>query len=180
VSDGTTFLRLIEIRTDGMRRPFSPERAEISMAGTFSRLLYHVVFSTKERVPFIDTKLRPELYPYMEGIIRHHGGWLLALDGMPDHVHVLFRLKPDLSISELVRHLKGGSSKWVHEQAGLSPEFAWQSGYAAFSVSESKEETVRSYIRKQESHHRRATFKEELIGLLRKHRIEFDPAYVFD
>ena len=104
----------------------------------------------------------------------------IETDGMPDHVHVFLRLKPDLAVSELVRHLKGGSSKWVHEQGSLSPEFAWQSGYAAFSVSESKEETVRSYIRKQESHHRRATFKEELIGLLRKHRIEFDPVYVFD
>jgi REP element-mobilizing transposase RayT len=150
------------------------------MAGTFSRLLYHVVFSTKSRARFIEPTLRTELYPYMEGIIRRQGGWLLSLGGMPDHVHILLRLKPDCAISELVRHVKGGSSKWVHEQAGLCPEFAWQSGYAAFSVSESKEGTVRSYIGRQEAHHRRTTFEDEIFSLLRKHGIEFDPAHVLD
>ena len=150
------------------------------MAATFTRLLYHVVFSTKSRVPFIDPKVRTELYPLMEGIVRRHKGWLLALGGMPDHVHLLLRLKPDLAIADLVRHVKGGSSKWVHEQVGLCPEFAWQLGYAAFSVSESKEGAVRAYIAKQEAHHRRATFEEELVGLLRKHGIEFDPRYIFD
>ena len=113
------------------------------MAGTFSRLLYHVVFSTKSRARFIEPALRTELYPYMEGIIRRQRGWLLSLGGMPDHVHILLRLKPDCAIAGLVRHVKGGSSKWVHDQ-NLCPAFAWQSGYAAFSVSESKESTVRS------------------------------------
>jgi putative transposase len=150
------------------------------MAGTFTRLLFHLVFSTKSRARFIEPRLRAELYPYMEGIIRRQGGWLLSLGGMPDHVHLLLRLKPDCAISELVRHVKGGSSKWVHEQAGLCPEFAWQSGYAAFSVSESKEGTVRSYIGKQEAHHRRTTFEDEIFSLLRKHGIEFDPVHVLD
>ena len=150
------------------------------MAGTFSRLLYHVVFSTKSRTRFIDPKLRMELYPFIEGIIRRQGGWLLSLGGMPDHVHILLRLKPDRAIADLVRHVKGGSSKWVHEQNGLCPSFAWQSGYAAFSVSESKEGTVRSYIERQEAHHRRTTFEEELVSLLRKHKIEFDPAHILD
>jgi putative transposase len=150
------------------------------MAGTFSRLLYHVVFSTRLRARFIDPKLRTELYPYIEGIIRRQGGWLLSLGGMPDHVHILLRLKPDLAIAELVRHVKGGSSKWVHDQKELCPKFAWQAGYAAFSVSESKEATVRSYIEKQEAHHRQATFEDELLTLLRRHKIEFDPVYVLD
>jgi putative transposase len=149
------------------------------MAGTFSRLLYHVVFSTKSRARFIEPTLRTKLYPYMEGIIRRQRGWLLSLGGMPDHVHILLRLKPDRAIAELVRHVKGGSSKWVHDQ-NLCPEFAWQSGYAAFSVSESKENTVRSYIGKQEAHHRRTTFEDEIFSLLRKHGIEFDPAHVLD
>jgi REP-associated tyrosine transposase len=150
------------------------------MAGTFTRLLYHVVFSTKSRAPFIDPELRTELYPYIEGIIRRQKGWLLSLNGMPDHVHILLRLKPDIAIAELVRHVKGGSSSWIHGQKGLCPEFAWQSGYAAFSVSESKEGTVRSYIGRQETHHRRKTFEEELISLLKKHNIEYDPVHVFD
>lgn len=98
---------------------------------------------------------------------------------MPDHVHILLRLKPAVAIADLVQHVKGGSSKWVHDE-GLCPDFAWQSGYAAFSVSESKEGTVRSYIGRQETHHRRKTFKEELIALLDKHNVEYDPVYVFD
>lgn len=150
------------------------------MAGTFTRLLYHVVFSTKSRAPFIDPRLRTDLYPYIEGIIRRQKGWLLSLGGMPDHVHILLRLKPDVAIADLVRHVKGGSSKWIHDQQGLCPDFAWQTGYAAFSVSESKEGTVRSYIEKQEIHHRKKTFQEELVSLLQKHRIEFDPAFIFD
>jgi putative transposase len=154
-------------------------RVEISMAGTFTRLLYHVVFSTKSRVPYIDPKLRENLYPYIEGIIRRQKGWLLSMNGMPDHVHILLRLKPVVAISDLVQHVKGGSSGWVHDE-GLCPDFAWQSGYAAFSVSESKEGTVRSYIERQETHHGRKTFKEELISLLDKHNIEYDPIHVFD
>jgi len=150
------------------------------MAGTFSRLLYHVVFSTKSRARFIDPRLRGELYPYIEGILRRQGGWLLSLGGMPDHVHILLRLKPDRAFAEMVRHVKGGSSKWIHDQKSLCPDFAWQTGYAAFSVSESNEARVRSYIETQETHHRRKTFEDEFIGLLRKHKIEFDPVHVFD
>jgi REP element-mobilizing transposase RayT len=144
------------------------------MAGTFSRLLFHVVFSTKCRAPFIESRLRAELYPYIEGSIRRQGGWLLALGGMPDHIHLLLRLKPEMPVSELVRHIKGGSSRWIHEQEGLSPEFAWQVGYGVFSVSESNEAAVRAYIHSQERHHRQSTFKAEWAGLLSRHRIEFD------
>jgi len=150
------------------------------MAGTFSRLLYHVVFSTKHRTLFIDPKVRAELYPYMEGIVRNLGGWLLALGGMPDHVHLLIRLKPDMPVSDLVRDVKANSSKWVHDQRDLPADFAWQKGYAAFTVSESQEGAVRSYILNQEKHHRRTSFEEELVALLRKHGIEFDPAYLLD
>jgi putative transposase len=150
------------------------------MAGTFSRLLYHLVFSTKHRGRFIDPKVRIDLYPYMEGIVRNLGGWLLALGGMPDHVHLLVRLKPDMQVSDTVRDIKANSSKWAHERKILPADFAWQTGYAAFTVSESQEGAVRSYIQNQERHHRRATFEEELITLLRKHRIEFDRAYVLD
>jgi REP-associated tyrosine transposase len=139
------------------------------MAGTLSRLMYHVVFSTKRRFPFIDPELRAKLYPYLVGIVRDRGGWLLALGGMPDHVHLLIRLKPDLPVSDVVRHAKGGSSRWIHEQAGLSPDFGWQLGYAVFSVSASNEGVVRAYIRNQEKHHRRVSLDEELLGLARTH-----------
>ncbi|HEV8580490.1 MAG TPA: IS200/IS605 family transposase [Thermoanaerobaculia bacterium] len=150
------------------------------MAGTFSRLLYHIVFSTKQRAPLIDPDLRAELYPYIGGIIRQQGGWLLALGGIPDHVHILVRLKPVLAVADLVREVKSGSSKWIHERARSIPDFGWQTGYAVFSVSESNEGVVRRYIQNQEEHHRKATFKQELVALLQKHGIEYDPAYLWD
>ncbi|HEX6863202.1 MAG TPA: transposase, partial [Thermoanaerobaculia bacterium] len=89
------------------------------MAGTFSRLLYHFVFSTRRRALFIDPDFRDRLYPYLDGIIRYQGGWLLALGGMPDHIHLLVRLKTDVSVADTLRVLKANSSKWVHEQPDL-------------------------------------------------------------
>ncbi|HEX9943961.1 MAG TPA: IS200/IS605 family transposase [Thermoanaerobaculia bacterium] len=144
------------------------------------KVLVHVVFSTRKRVPFIDAALSADLYPYMAGIIRHKRAALLALGGMPDHVHALIRLKADLSLSDTVRALKAVSSKWVHEKPNPIPDFAWQEGYAAFSVSPSREAAVRSYILNQEAHHRQAGFEEELLELLRKHGVEFNPKYLFD
>ncbi|HEV2854734.1 MAG TPA: IS200/IS605 family transposase [Thermoanaerobaculia bacterium] len=150
------------------------------MASSLVKVLVHVVFSTKQRRPFIDAVLGTDLYPYMAGIIRQKGATLLALGGMPDHVHALIRLKADLRLSDLVRALKAGSSKWVHERPNRIPEFGWQNGYAAFSVSHSMEGPVRSYILNQEVHHRRASFEQELLALLEKHEMEFNPAYLFD
>jgi REP-associated tyrosine transposase len=150
------------------------------MAATLVKVLIHVVFSTKKRVAFIDAALSADLYPYMAGIVRHQRATLLALGGMPDHVHALIRLKADLSLSDMVRALKAVSSKWTHEKPNPIPEFAWQEGYFAASVSPSREAAVRSYILNQEAHHRQTDFKDELLELLRKHGVEFDPAYLFD
>ncbi len=150
------------------------------MATSLVKVLVHIVFSTKKRAPLIDATLRADLYPYMAGIVRHLGGTLHALGGMPDHVHALLRLKADLRLSDVVRALKAGSSKWLHERPAPIPKFAWQKGYAVFSVSQSKEAVVRSYILNQEAHHRQASYEQELIGLLKKHRIEFDLKDLFD
>ena len=149
------------------------------MATSLVKVLIHLVWSTKERVPFIDAALQAELYPYMSAIIRHQGGIPLALGGMPDHVHILFRLKADTRLSDLLRDLKAGSSKWVHEKKDPMPEFKWQTGYAAFSVSPSNEAKVKAYILNQEAHHRKKSFQEELIELLDKHGVEYDPKYIF-
>jgi putative transposase len=149
------------------------------VATSLVKVLIHLVFSTKERVPFINASLQAELYPYMAAIIRHKGGIPLALGGMPDHVHILFRLKADTRLSDLLRDLKAGSSKWVHEKQDPMPEFKWQMGYAAFSVSPSNEAKVKAYILNQEAHHRKKSFKEELIELLDKHGVEYDPEYIF-
>ena len=150
------------------------------MASSLVKVLIHVVFSTKNRAPLITGALSNDLYPYMAGITRQKGGTLLALGGMPDHVHILLRLKADLKLSDLVRAVKAISSKWIHEKPEPIPEFGWQTGYAAFSVSQSREAAVRSYILNQAAHHHRVSFEEELVELLKKHQIEFNPAHLFD
>ncbi len=150
------------------------------MANTFTNLLFHIVFSTKHREPLIHPLLRDRLYGYIGGILREEGGILLEIGGMPDHVHLLTRLKADRSVAETVRTVKSGSSKWAHQTFPENAQFAWQVGYGAFSVSESQVATVRHYISTQEEHHTRLSFKDELIALLRKHGIEFDERYLLD
>ena len=98
------------------------------MAGTYTELLYHLIFSTRQREPLISPRLQPDLYAYIGGIVRGQGGVLLDVGGMPDHVHLVLRIKPDISVSEIVRLVKANSSKWVNEQPGQSGRFAWQSG----------------------------------------------------
>lgn len=150
------------------------------MASTFTNLLYHIVFSTKDRIPLIQSDLQERLYEYMGGIIRGEGGVLLEIGGIPDHVHLLAKLRADTAVSVMLRLLKSNSSKWVNDERLIKGRFAWQTGYAAFSVSESQAAKVRKYIRGQEAHHAKVSFKEELIALLKKHRIEYDERYIFD
>ena len=149
------------------------------MPGTFSNIVLHIIFSTKHRLPQITPDLRPRLYDYLGGCIRGEKGVLYAIGGMPDHMHLLFRWRNDPSVSDLMRKVKGGSSRWVHETVGVH-DFAWQESYASFSVSQSAVPDVRSYIKRQEEHHRHRTFKEEYLEFLVKNEIEFDPQYVFD
>jgi putative transposase len=148
------------------------------MASTFTNLLFHIVFSTKDRTPSIHEGLRERLYEYMGGIIRGERGTLLEIGGVPDHVHLLAKLKSDISIAEMVRLVKSNSSKWVNESIGLTGRFEWQTGYGAFSVSESQAKKVGKYIQDQESHHTKVSFRDELITLLKKHGIEYDERYL--
>jgi putative transposase len=150
------------------------------MSGTYTNLLYHLVYSTKDRLPLITPQLKDDLYSYMGGIVRGEGGVLLEINGMPDHVHLLVKLKPTLAISDFLRVLKSNSSKWANEQKGRLRKLGWQEGYAAFTVSESQVPRVTKYIRGQEQHHRRQDFKGELLTLLKRHRIEYDERYIWD
>ncbi len=150
------------------------------MAGTFTNLLYHIVYSTKHRRSLIQSPLRDELYKYIGGIIRAEKGILLEVGGMPDHVHLVTRFKADSSVAEMLRLIKCNSSKWANERPDRTEAFEWQTGYGAFTVSESQLAAVRNYVRNQEEHHRHRTFQEEFTELLRKHSIEFDPRYVWD
>ena len=150
------------------------------MPGTYSQILLHVVFSTKERQRWITPDIAERLYPYVVGIVRAEEGAVHAMGGVEDHVHIYLRWRPDQALSDLMRTLKSRSSKWVHETFPSRGDFAWQAGYAAFSVSKSQEQTVKRYIANQAEHHKREEFSSELLRLLRLHGIECDERYVFD
>ncbi len=150
------------------------------MASTLTNLLFHLVFSTKHREPIITPDLRDQLYAYIGGIVRSEGGILLEAGGMPDHIHLVTKFKADCSVSDMMRVLKAKSSKWVNEMPGRDGRFAWQTGFGGFTVSESQLPIVRRYVRTQEEHHRKVTFQEEYLALLKRNRIDYDERYVFD
>ena len=150
------------------------------MAHTFTCFLMHVVFSTKERAPLLTSEFRPRRFPYLGGMIRQMNGTALTINGVEDHIHILASMPTTVALSEFMKELKAVSSGWVNDQGILTEKFAWQTGYAAFSVSKSPEEAVRSYIDNQEEHHRKMTFKEEYLAFLKRHEIEYDERFVFD
>ncbi len=150
------------------------------MAHTFTRLLVHVVFSTNDRRPFIDAELKDRLLPYIGGIAAELGSRVLAGNAVPDHVHLLISLPATAAISDVLRVIKTNSSRWVHETWPTRSEFGWQTGYGAFSVSESNTDRLRQYIANQEQHHRTISFKEEFLALLDKHNIDYDERYLWE
>ncbi|MHC4715964.1 MAG: IS200/IS605 family transposase [Planctomycetota bacterium] len=150
------------------------------MAHTLTKILVHCVFSTKERRPFISDDLDGRLNEYAAGIARNHDMHLIRAGGTSDHRHLLLQFRPTVCISDGVRILKSNASKWVHETFDGLSTFAWQSGYAAFSVSQSAAARVVAYIDGQEQHHKRLTFQEELIALLDRHGVEYDPEHLWD
>jgi len=150
------------------------------MSCTYTSLLAHVTFSTKRRQPFITPNLEARLLPYLGGIARQLGAKILVSNSVADHVHLLVNLPPTLAVSEAVGKLKGSSSKWIHDSFPEQQSFAWQRGFGAFSVSRSNVPSVARYIEGQKEHHRRVTFQEELVLLLRRHRIDFDDRYLGD
>jgi len=150
------------------------------MAHTFTNLLTHVIFSTKDRVPSIGPELKPPLLSYMGGIIRELHGKAVAIDGTDDHVHLLLLMPPALSISETLRVLKTNSSRWVNGERGRKKAIAWQAGYGTFSVSYSNAPAVARYIHVQEEHHRRVSFQEEFVAFLKRNGIAYDEQYIWE
>ena len=148
------------------------------MSDTFTNLVYHVVFSTKNREPVILPKNEAERYAYIGGIIRGEKGTMLEVGGMRDHVHILTSFRPDVSVAEMMRHIKANSSKWLNQRRVIKP-FRWQSGYGAFTVSQSQIPAVRRYLQNQHTHHKRVSFQEEFMALLRKHGVAFDEQYLW-
>jgi putative transposase len=128
------------------------------MPQSYTNLLYHIVFSTKDRRPLITTDVKDRLYEYIGGTVRGLGGLLLAINGIEDHVHILARLRADRSVSDALRDLKANASGWMHDVFPEVNDFSWQRGYGAFTVSASQVEKVRRYIANQEEHHRKQDF----------------------
>ena len=149
------------------------------MAATFTNLLFHIVFSTKDREPLIREEFRDELEKFMSGIARNEGGILLGIGGMPDHLHLIAKFKPDRSVAEMVCLIKANSSKWVNDNHGKPGRFAWQAGYGAFSVSLSQLDALWDYVANQQAHHRIRSFQDEFRDFLDKHGIEYDEQYIW-
>ncbi len=147
------------------------------MSSTYLSLHYHIVFGTKNRESFLAPQWRSRLHEYLGGTIAGLGGFPQEVGGVDDHVHLLVGLKAPHCLADVVRELKKASSFWVHEQIGV-PTFAWQIGYAAFTVSANTREAVQRYIANQEEHHRTKSFREELIEMLERAGIVYDPKYI--
>ena len=150
------------------------------MPHTYTSLLVHLIFSTKDRRPYLDAELRPRLFAYMGGILRELGSTPVLINGPEDHVHALTSLPATLALSDLMRVVKTNCSRWVHEQWPQRRQFAWQSGYGAFGVSRSNADEVERYIAGQQEHHRHVGFQEEFLAFLKRHDVPFDPRYVWD
>ena len=149
----------------------SPQRGrqlqKDEMSDSFTNLLYHIIFSTKDRRPLITDIYQPRLYDYIGGTIRGLGGISLGLNGTEDHVHLLAKLRPDKSLSDVLRELKANATGWMHDVFPEVREFSWQRGYGAFTVSQSNVDEVRRYIADQKEHHKKIAFRDEFIQFLK-------------
>jgi putative transposase len=150
------------------------------MSQSLAKNLIHLIFSTKNRAPYLDAPLRPELNSYMAGILREWESPAILVGSVADHAHLLFCLSKNHALAKVIEEVKKGSSKWVKTKAASLADFHWQSGYGAFSVSQSNVEEVRNYIANQEEHHKRLSFQEEFRAFLKRHQIEYDERYIWD
>ena len=150
------------------------------MPQSLARLHVHLIFSTKHRERLITDAVRASLHAYMSTVLQNLGCAPVLINSVEDHVHILFELARTVSVSQAVEDVKKSSSKWIKTQGADFVEFAWQAGYGAFAVSESKVPTVREYIARQQEHHRRKSFQEEYRAFLERHGVAFDERYVWD
>lgn len=149
------------------------------MPNTYTQIHIHVVFTVQNRQSLIASEWKIELYKYITAIIQNHHHKLIAINGMPDHVHMLFGLRPTQALSELMQDVKGSSSKWINEKHFVKGKFSWQEGYGAFSYSKSQLNQVIDYINRQEEHHKQKAFLEEYRDFLNAFRIDYDEKYLF-
>jgi putative transposase len=150
------------------------------MADTYTQLYIQLVFAVKYRESLIEKEFKDELYKYIAGILRNQNQKLLAINGMPDHIHIFFGLTPDVKISDLVRDIKSDSSLFINQTNKSRKIFRWQNGFGAFSYSKSHKDAVIKYILNQEEHHRKKSFQEEYKNLLEKFEVEYKAKYLFE
>jgi len=148
------------------------------MSHTSGNILLHLIFSTQGRRRLIRPEFRDDLFAYLGGIVREMHGTALIVNGEPDHVHMLIRVRPAHSAAEIARVVKTNSSRWMRDKH--TRNFAWQTGYGVFSVSESSVLDVTEYIAKQQEHHQKLSFQEEYIAFLKENHVEYDPKYIWD
>ena len=149
------------------------------MSNTYTQVHIQAIFAVKNRASLIDKQWKDELYKYITGITQNQQHKLIAINGMSDHVHILFGMRPIQSLSDLMQDIKGSSSKWVNERGLVRGRFQWQEGYGAFSYSKSQLSRVISYIQRQEIHHRKLAFLDEYTMFLKKFDIDYDERYIF-
>lgn len=149
------------------------------MANTYTQIHIQFIFAVKYRKGVILASWKDELYKYLTGIVQNNKHKMISINGMPDHIHLLAGIRPSQSILDLMKDLKGSSSKWINEKKFIKERFEWQEGYGAFSYGKSQVKNVISYIENQEKHHKRKSFKEEYLDFLKKFDVEFDDKYLF-
>lgn len=149
------------------------------MANTYTQIHIQFVFAVKYREGLIQSSYKAELYQYISGILKPHNHKLLAINGMPDHIHIFIGMRPTQSISDLMQDIKGNSSKWINEKKFLKVKFEWQEGYGAFSYSKSQVNNVIDYIKNQEEHHKKESFRDEYLKFLEAFEIDYDERYIF-
>jgi len=150
------------------------------MANTYTQIYIQIVFAVKGRQNLIPKENREELHKFITDIVSNRNQKLFAVFAMPDHVHILVSISPTITISDLVRDIKAGSSKLINEKVWMNGKFNWQEGYGAFSYSKSSIDSVVKYILNQEEHHKKKTFKEEYLDFMEKFEIKYDPEYLFE
>ena len=150
------------------------------MPNTYSQIYIQIVFAVKGRQNLISKNNREELHKYISGIVQSREQKMLTIFAMPDHAHILVGMKPNLSISDLVRDVKAGSSKYINDSKWIQGKFNWQEGFGAFSYAKSQQDMVVKYILNQEEHHKTKSFKEEYLEFLEKFEIDYNEKYLFE
>jgi REP-associated tyrosine transposase len=150
------------------------------MANTYTQIYIQAVFSPKYRARLISPKWEDELYKYMTGILQNHGHKMLAINGMPDHIHLFFGMKPHEALSDLIGAVKKSSTDWINDNNLVKGKFQWQLGFGGFSYADSQIDRVAKYVMNQKNHHKIWTFKEEYLLFLEKFKIEYKDEYIFE